>query len=381
MNPTTHRIAVKIFFFVNGFVHANLMARLPLLQKQLAISDSILGTLLFSVALGAMLGMPVAGGLAGRFGSHRLAMATALGFCLLVPLIPLAHSVWLAGALFALMGAFMGGMDVCMNGQAVLVERLWQRPIMSSFHAVFSIGMALGAGIGALATRIQVPLPTHLGVMALLGAGLILWASGRQVREEPAQTDASSDAPKSGLSRLPKAIWPLGLIAFGCMTGEGSMTDWSAIYMDKVVGQGPTWGAVAFGTYAVGMTLGRLFGDHLTAKLGKRRLMIGNALLTIGGLGLALAFPGLITTLVGLLLVGLGVSTIVPIVFSTAGNTKGVNPSAGIAMATSIGYMGFFVGPPTIGFLSDAFGLRAGLGFSLALFGLMLILVLKFIKR
>jgi MFS family permease len=376
---TKSRVAVSLFFFVNGFLHANLMARLPQLQAELAISDSILGTLLLTVAVGSMIGMPIIGGLATRFGSDRMAWLMALVFCVAVPLTTMSSDVWLTGLLFSLLGASMGAMDVCMNGQAVYVERLWDKPIMSSFHAVFSIGMASGAGMGALFSKFQIPLNLHVGAMAIVSGAIILGAARFLVKENAEKT--LEKEAKSSFSLSYKAIIPVGLIAFCCMTGEGSLADWSAIYMNKVVGKDPAYGAIAFGTFAAGMTLGRIFGDFTTAKFGRRQLMIYDALLATLGLSIALLHVSAATTLIGFFMVGVGVATVVPIVFSTAGNTEGVHPSVGIAMATSIGYTGFFIGPPAIGFLSDAYGLRIGLMFSLLLFVLMLFLILKFIKK
>ena len=159
------------------------------------------------------------------------------------------------------------------------------------------------------------------------------------------------------------------------------MTDWSAIYMNTVVGQEPTFSAIAFGVYAGGMTLGRLFGDKLTTHYGRKKLLKYDAICAIIGLGIALAHVSVFTAFLGFFLVGLGVATAVPIIFSLAGNTKGVKPAVGIAMATSIGYTGFFVGPPSIGFLSDVFGLRLALSVVLLLFGLMLYLVWKYIDE
>jgi MFS family permease len=164
------------------------------------------------------------------------------------------------------------------------------------------------------------------------------------------------------------------------MTGEGSMADWSAIYMHKVVGESEAFGAIAFGIFGAAMTMGRLFGDFFTMRLGKYKLLIADSILAIFGLSIAILFPHPTVTLVGFFLVGLGLSTIVPIVYSTAGNTKGVAPSVGIAMATSIGNLGFFVGPPTIGYIADLLGLRVGLAFPVTLFLLMFIFIVLLLR-
>ncbi|MEM7659258.1 MAG: MFS transporter, partial [Bacteroidota bacterium] len=177
---------------------------------------------------------------------------------------------------------------------------------------------------------------------------------------------------KEPLFVLPtRALLPLGIIAFCGMTGEGAMADWSAIFMHEVVGQPKTFGAIAVGAFSVAMTLGRLFGDALIQAWGKGRVLKVSSILSVIGL---LGIVGLAATwssLIGFFAVGLGLANVVPIIYSTAGNAPGVEPSVGIAMATTIGYSGFFVGPPVIGFLGDAFGLRLGLVLPLGLFLIM----------
>ncbi len=375
------RIAVSSFFFVNGFLYANLMARLPQLQQNLNISNSLLGTLLFMVAIGSLATMPFTGWLSTRIGTHAIARNTGILFCIALPFITIAPSFIMAAIVMFFIGSFMGSMDVSMNGQAVYVERLWGKPIITSFHAVFSIGMAFGAGAGSLFSYFSIPLFQHILIMSFVCVAIIFGYSFYLINDKASNAKIQENDGGSSFLWPSKAIVPLGLIAFCCMIGEGSMTDWSAIYMTKVVGENATFSALAFGLYATGMTIGRLFGDRLTTYFGHRKLLIYDAILSFLGLTLALAYVSIPTTLVGFFIVGLGVASIVPIIFSMAGNTPGVNPAVGIAMATTIGYTGFFVGPPSIGYLSDVVGLRMGLGFSLILFILMLVLIFKFINK
>ncbi|AWV99149.1 hypothetical protein DJ013_13615 [Arcticibacterium luteifluviistationis] len=372
------RMAVSAFFFVNGFLYANLMARLPELQAFFNISNSVLGTLLFLVAAGAMTAMPFTGWLTTKYGSDGITRVSGILFCIFTPFVVLYPDVVFAGIFLFLLGTATGSMDVCANGQAVYVERLWGKPIISSFHAVFSIGMALGAGSGGLFSHFDISLLTHLSVLCAACLVIVIIASFHLISDKET-TDESEES--SGFMWPSKAIIPLGIIALCSMIGEGSMTDWSAIYMNTVVGKEPTFSAIAFGVYAGGMTLGRLFGDKLTTYFGRKKLLKYDAICAIIGLGIALVHVSVFTAFLGFFLVGLGVATAVPIIFSLAGNTKGVKPAVGIAMATSIGYTGFFVGPPSIGFLSDIFGLRLALSVVLLLFGLMLYLVYKYIDE
>ncbi|MFN3848068.1 MAG: MFS transporter [Spirosomataceae bacterium] len=367
------RIAVSSFFFVNGFLYASWTSRLPEIQRFFNIGNAQLGTLLFVLAIGALISMPFSGWLTTRLGSHRITQIAGLVFCALVMLITIYPDIRLVSVIFVFVGLASGAMDVAMNGQAVYVERLWNKPIMSSFHAVFSIGMALGAAAGALFAKFHFQLQTHFMIVGGVGLLWLIFASIYLIKDE--QSESKSTESESHFVLPTKAILPLGIIGFCGMTGEGSMADWSAIYMNKVLQQTEAFGAIAFGAFGVAMTIGRIFGDYFTLKLGKRKLLIIDSVLSVVGLGIVLSFSSEWLALGGFFLVGLGLSTVVPIVYSTAGNTEGVIPSVGIAMATTIGYAGFFVGPPTIGFLADTFGLRIGLCFSLTLFLIMLFLV------
>jgi MFS family permease len=379
-----NRLAVSLFFFTNGFQYANWVARLPEVQQLYGVSNARLGTILLCSAAGAISAMPFAGLLTVRFGSRWVTIATAIAFVLMIPLIPLISNLWVIGILFFLFGVFGGSEDVAMNGQAVYVERLYNRPILSAFHGVWSIGTALGAGFGALFAKFGIGLFTHFLTISAMSLGLIVWAAFNLIKDDPLSTatEKSVQDEENSTFRLPtKAILPLGIIAFCGMTGEGSIADWAAIYMHKVIGQDEAFSALAFGSFATAMTIGRLTGDRFTEKFGNRKQLIISSLLAISGLSLALAVNNPWLVLVGFFIAGLGVATIVPIIYSAAGNTEGVSPSVGIAMATTIGYTGFFVGPPVIGYLADAFSLRIGLIFSLLLFVIMLIFVIQKIKK
>lgn len=370
-----NRIAVCIFFFVNGFLYGNWTARLPAIQRFYDISNSMLGGLLFTMAVGAVIAMPFAGWLSTRFGSKKVTQIGGIASCIIIPYLVFTPNLMVVGIAFFALGLCVGATDVAMNGQAVFVERAYGKAIMSSFHAVFSIGMALGAGTGALFTKFEIELLSHLTLIGILGGIACLGAAFYLIDDTPKDDEGKE---KGGGFVLPtKAILPLGVVAFCCMSGEGAMADWSAIYLNKVVGQSEYFSAIGYGVFATAMTIGRIFGDYFTEKIGKYKLLIYDSFLSVVGLAIVLLFATTWATLVGLFLVGLGLATIVPIVYSSAGNMKRIEPSVGIAMATTIGYTGFFVGPPMIGFLSDAYGLRIGLGFVLVLFTAMLFFVLK----
>jgi MFS family permease len=366
------RITVSAFFFFNGFLYANWASRLPELQELLNISHGSLGNLLFILAIGAVIGMPFTGWLALNFGSAFITKVFAIVLCFAISMIAFPPNLGLESVVFFIIGLSNGGMDVTMNEQAVLVERLWKKPIMSSFHGLWSVGMATGAGTGALFSKSQTDLSAHFITIGVISLAALMWASRFLIKER---------FTKTGNERtfvLPKRmIVPLGLIAFCGMLSEGSVADWSAIFMNRVIGASESFSALAFGAFGAGMTTGRFTGDYFTMRFGKKKLLLADGLLAITGLAIALGFVSVGSTFLGFFLAGLGLATIVPIIYTTAGNAPGVSPSIGIAMATTIGYAGFFVGPPVIGYLADGYGLRIGLAFPLLLLAIMLVLIAK----
>jgi fucose permease len=380
--PVLSRVAVSVFFFIAGFIHANWVSRIPEIQEFWQVSNSLLGTILLCSAGGAVLAMPFAGVLIVKFGSRLLSIFTMVTLCALVVFVPVFKSLWLIIPLFFLMGVFGGSMDIAINGQAVYVERAYNKPIMSSFHALFSLGTVLGAGSGALFAKFEMPLVTHFGICVAICIALILWAMFHLVKDENDIKAENGKNTEGGTFQLPtKAILPLGIIAFCGMSGEGAIADWSALYMNKIIGMDVSFSALAFGAFTLAMTTGRFLGDFIIAQYGQRKTLIFNSLAAILGLFIVLIFNNPYLVLMGFFITGLGVATIVPVVYSAAGNTEGVPPSVGIAMATTVGYAGFFVAPPVIGYLADAFSLRVGLLFTLVLFGVMLFYVGRFIKK
>jgi MFS family permease len=183
-NLIINRIAVSTFFFVNGFLYANWTARLPELQRFFGLNNAQLGTVLFCIALGSMAAMPFAGWLGSKFGSDKILKIVAFLFCFSIPMVAISQNEWIIRLCFFFLGAASGSMDVTMNGQAVLVERLWDKIIFSSFHAIFSIGMALGAAVGGVFSSFDVTLQSHLIIIGLLGIIPISWASTKLIRDQ-----------------------------------------------------------------------------------------------------------------------------------------------------------------------------------------------------
>jgi MFS family permease len=366
-----NRIAVKTAFFLNGFILANWVSRLPRIQEHFDAHDGIIGAMLFALSCGAVAAMPLAGWIISKFGSRRITLASLIGYAAFVPFIPIMPNIASLTALYVIIGFFTGVLDVAMNAQAVMVEKKYERPIMTSFHALFSIGMALGAWSGTLFTDFNFSLARHFAY--IMGGSMlaIIWVSRNLIQDKPEKT-TEQDSP---LLRIPNgALVSVGLIAFCCMVGEGAMSDWTVNYMENIARASKTLAPVGLSAFATAMTLGRIFGDRIRSKLGDARLIISGGLIACIGLTVALMVNKPELTIAGFFMVGIGLSTIVPIAYSIAGHAKGLPSGVGIAMVTTVGYSGFLLGPPAIGFVAYLYDLRIGLSLVLLLFIAMTIL-------
>jgi MFS family permease len=351
------RIAVKLIFFINGFVHANLAARFPRVQELFDIDNGTLGFVLLSSSVGALLAMPFTGWLIIRNGSRRITTFSIFLYCIFVPLVPLMPGLPGLVVLFFIMGLTAGMLDVSMNSQAVMVEKIHQKPIMTSFHALFSIGMVAGAFCGALFVKLETTLFVHFAVIVGMSVAAAAWARYHLIHDKPKEKEVDGPA-----FRLPNAAMvSIGVIAFCCMLGEGAMADWSTNYMENIAMASPALAPIGLSAFALAMTIGRFFGDGARLKFGDRKLMVMCGIISTMGIALTLLFNNPYSVIAGLFIIGIGLSSIVPIAYSIAGNSKNLPPGVGLAMVTTVGYSGFLFGPPIIGLLANWQSLRIAL--------------------
>jgi MFS family permease len=362
---TYARLAIKIIFFLNGFVHANYFSRLPRVQDSFRIDNGTTGLVLLTLSLGAFLAMPFAGWLIIRNGSRKITLFAVCFYCLLVPFIPVVvPQLNLLLLIFFFLGVSSGMLDVAMNAQAVIIEQRWGKPIMTSFHAFFSIGMMFGALAGSLFAKLEQTLEVHFFVVGAICAVAIFSIHRYLIQDKP-----DGSIHEGPAFRLPNAAMvTIGVIAFCSMLGEGAMDGWTTIYMENVAFSSKAAAPLGLFAFALAMTIGRIFGDGARLKFGDRKLMIYCGLISSLGLLLTLLVTHPLVVIAGFFVIGLGLSIIVPIAYSIAGNVKDLPPGVGIAMVTTVGYSGFMVGPPVIGFLADAFTLRYALLLVVVLF-------------
>jgi MFS family permease len=353
-----NRVAVNIAFFINGFIYASWVSRLPRIQDLYDADDKAIGFVLLASSIGAVAAMPFTGWVIIKNGSRRITILVAVLYCAIVPLIPFMPDQYVLMALYLCMGIMTGMLDVAMNAQAVMVEKRYNKPIMTSFHAFFSIGMALGAGCGAIFAQYNIDIQLHFVIITALALIATLWLGKNLIHDKP-DPSLKHEGP---LFQIPnKAMVSIGLIAFCCMMGEGSMADWSVNYMENVVKSSKALAPIALAFFATAMVVGRVFGDSIRTSMGDRKLIIAGGIISTAGLAVSLALPIPYVVIGGAFLVGLGLSTIVPITYSIAGHTRDLPSGVGLAMVTTVGYTGFLMGPPIIGFIAEWQGLRIAL--------------------
>jgi predicted MFS family arabinose efflux permease len=366
-NPKSARAAVRLLFFLNGALFATWASRVPAVQAEYGLSNGALGLALFSLASGAVMAMLLSGLIITRIGSDRVCRISGLTYGIMLPVIVLAPNLaTFVPALFCF-GASHAALDVAMNAQAVAIEKRYGKPIMSSFHALWSTGGLVGAAGGGLLAAHGVKPVMHFVLIALVFEAALVLVFPRLLNAlEERITDSVNRGIIPAFSLPSPTLLALGIVALCVMIGEGAMADWSAVYLHINIGTSESVAATGYAAFSIAMAGGRFLGDTLTARYQPVKLVRAGGTLAATGLLLTLVFGHAAISLAGFALVGAGFSTIVPIVFTAAGNTRGVAPGVALASVSSLGYLGFLLGPPVIGFGAEMFGLRVALGLIIA---------------
>jgi MFS family permease len=383
------RVATYVYFVLNGTLMGAWVVHIPAVETRVGISHAALGGLLVLLGLGAFLGMQVAGRLADRLGTRAVVPAAGVlcGAALVLPGLP--RDPWtLAGALLVF-GFANGSLDVSMNAHAVHVEKAYRRPVMSGFHATFSVGGVLAALVAAAASDAGVGTAATLGalgsvgVLVALGAGRFLLPGaaaatgaeiavvkevtgvaevtgvGAAVRAE--EGDGEGDDPRTGAGAVGGArgrIWVLAVLALMVMLSEGAANDWSALHLKDVLGAPASTAAFAYGTYAAAMTAGRLLADRIAARFGPTAVLRRGAATAAAGITVVAVAPWIWAAFAGWALFGLGLSGCVPQLFSAAGHADPAAAGANVSRVAGVGYLGMLAGPAVIGWLTHVVALN-----------------------
>ncbi|MFN8620128.1 MAG: MFS transporter [Chloroflexota bacterium] len=357
---TLARLATIIVFMTHGLVFASWTAQIPLVKSNLGLTDAELGLALFGAPIGSIVAMLATSALLPRLGSRRMVQICLTGYCATAWTVGVAANGPQLFLALMLWGVFLGSLDVCMNGQAVFVERAVGRPIMSSFHGLWSVGAFIGVGIGALCVALGVPLAAQLATLGLV-AFVVAGSATRRMLSDPPHDHATGPKPSAARAWRNPVVLLLGAVMLAALLCEGAAADWSAVYLHDSVGTSPAFAALGYMAFSVTMVVGRLSGDRLLARFAPRTLLATLALVATIGMSLALLIGGPVISLVGFAALGVGIALVVPAAFTAGGRLDGVHPGAAVAVISSVGFVGFVMGPPLIGHLADAVGLGVAL--------------------
>ncbi|WP_159799875.1 MFS transporter [Flavobacterium sp. MK4S-17] len=372
------RLAVSLFYFSMGLTFATWASRIPDIKEKLGLSEAELGTVLFAIPLGQLLMMPFSGRIVVRYGSSKTVVVGIIFYMLAMVTLGFADEVWQLMLSLFFFGIFSNFTNISVNTQGILTEAIFRRPIMSSFHGAWSLAGFTGALIGLLMMNFSVRPLYHFAIVAAV-LYVNIYANFRYlVKTRPAKPKkVEEERKRSLLPKLNPALAWLGVIGFCSMVSEGIMFDWSGVYFKDVVKAPESLVILGYTSFMIMMATGRFIGDKVTTRFGRKKVLAFSGVLISGGMYIAVLFPYVVPSAIGFMLVGLGVSTVVPGVYSLAGRTPGIEPSQALTAVSSISFLGFLLGPPVIGYIAHAVGLKM----SFAIVGVFGICIAFFVNR
>lgn len=361
--PHIDRLATRATFFCSGFATAAWASSIPFIKLNVQLSDGAMGLMLLCLGGGALIGMPVSGICTSRFGCKKVLIGSVSAIALLLPLLVLATTPSVLAITLVLYGISIGTTGCTMNIQAIAVEKAANKPLMSGFHGFYSLGGMMGAFVLTLLLTAGItPLAATGITSSLIMALLVISTPGYSTRV------VSHSGPYFAMPRGP--VFIIGVVCFVFFLAEGTVLDWSGIFLNEYRAIPASAAGMGIVFFSIAMTMGRLLGDAVVARLGARAVVTLGSLIAISGFLISLSLPHWQTALLGYALIGIGCSNIVPIMFSAAGRQNVMPGPLAITAVSSLGYIGVLSGPAIVGFGAEVFGLPA------ALYGVVLLVVL-----
>ncbi|MGZ5246871.1 MAG: MFS transporter [Flavitalea sp.] len=349
-------MAVGAFFFLSGNTFSSWAARIPTIKSTYNLNEAELGTVLFMLPLGSLVVLPVSGWAINKYGSRPILLIAAILYGIFLLAIAYSHDILILSSVLFLFGFAGNGFNIAANTQALQVEkRVYGRTLMSSFHALWSAGAMTGAIVTGWMMKNSVTIINQYLMVSGLMFLIFLGASFFLVQGEEKNVGSGKMVWPS------KFLWLLGIICFCCALCEGAMADWSALYYKQVVNDGSSVNTTGYTAYAFTMAFGRLIGDRLIDRFGSRQILLIDALFIIAGIAIGIGIVHPMAVIIGFAMIGMGVSTIIPIVYTLSGKNTATPPSVSLATVSSIGFSGFLIGPPLIGYIAHGIGLRMAL--------------------
>lgn len=369
------RLATSLFFFGMGFCFSTWASRIPDIKSTLQLSEAALGTMLFALPIGQLLAMPFSGKIVTRYGSRNISILGLFLYAFCLTLLGLATKSWQLALGLLLFGFFGNFCNIAVNTQGVYTQQLFDKPIIGSFHGSWSLAGFCGALTGLLMLAFELSPFQHF--LVAFGFVIVILLTNYKFI---IKTKSKPETEKSNYSfwkNPDKTLLWLGVICFCGMASEGIMFDWSGVYFKEIIKAPGALVVLGYTTFMISMASGRFLSDILVAKYGAKKVLIISGLVISGGLYMAVLLPYLIPCTIAFMLVGFGVSNVVPIIFNVAGNNENVPTGIALTIVTSISFLGFLIGPPLIGFIAEL----TSLTYSFAVIGVFGVLISLLVSR
>ncbi|MBD0724590.1 MFS transporter [Flavobacterium sp. L1I52] len=369
--PKGYRLATTVFFFISGFGYSSWASRIPAIKEQLHLSEAEFGTVLFAFPIGLMLTMPFTRRILNIMSSRYCMLLGAVMFNVVLALPGFAAFVWQLVLILLIFGGSRNILNLSMNAQALEVQRLYPKSIMTTFHAVWSLAGFAGAGLGYVMVTQHIDPSFHL-----LGISVAMLAVTASFYPMTIECEPSKEQSKF-FSMPDKTLLKFAIICFVSMACENTMYDWSGIYFQNVLHASQKMTTAAFVFFMTAVTLGRFCGDYAVMRFGIKNILLYSAIFISLGFSLCFLLPFVVTTIFGFVLIGIGVSCTVPLVFSIAGKSKNLSSGSALTSISTIGYLGFLVVPPMVGYISEVLSMKWAFLIMAFLGGVMIFMVNK----
>ncbi|WP_207493451.1 MFS transporter [Aridibaculum aurantiacum] len=347
------RWTTTVFFFISGVVTATWASRIPEMQQKFRLNDAEWGMVLFAMSIGLAAGLSVASWLVEKFSSPRMMTISGIIYLILLCLLAVSPTVLTLAITLFLFGVSRNITNLANNTNSVEVQRLYKKPVLARFHGIWSLACLAAAALGTLFINLNIEPFYHFLILAVASVLLILLFKRRTKRLQ-----AVAPGRKPFFIKPDRYLFLLGLIALCGMMCEGVMFDWSVNYYVKVVNPDKAYVTAGYTAFIITMSAGRFVGDKLIEKLGPVRLLMINGIMITSGFYVVVMFPQVVAATLGFLLIGAGISIVVPLLFILAGRTDKMPANYAIASVTLIGYIGFLSGPLVVGSITEAYGMQ-----------------------
>ncbi|MEN2401025.1 MFS transporter [Flavobacterium sp. MC2016-06] len=370
--PKGYRLANTVFFFLSGFGYSSWASRIPHIKAQLHLSEAQFGAVLFAFPIGLMFTMPFTGKLLNKYSSRYIMLLGAVMFNIVLSLPGFAAYVWQLIIILLIFGASRNIFNLSINAQALEVQKLYPKSIMTRFHAVWSLAGFAGAGLGYVMVTQRIDPSMHL-----LGVSILMLAITACFYPLSIHTEPVMQEKKKFFSMPEKNLIKFALICFVSMACENTMYDWSGIYFQNILHASPKLTTAAFVFFMTAVTLGRFLGDYAVMRFGIKKILLYSGIFITLGFLLCFLMPYIYPTIFGYILIGIGVSCVVPLVFSIAGKSSSLSSGSALTSISTIGYLGFLIVPPMVGFISEYLSMKWAFLVMAFLGGLMVLMVNK----